>query len=225
MKNVVVFVQMEIGKNGEGEIILADKPAGITSFEAVNLVKKKVGAKKAGHAGTLDPLATGLLIIGTERKTKNLGDFSKLPKRYEAEILFGVKTDTGDIDGKILLEEKPPEISESKIKKALAGMQGELLLSVPAFSAIKKNGVPLYKYARRGEKIEVPERKMTVFEAKLLATEPVKNLVKVSFYVSSGTYVRSLAEELGKRLGTVATLKNLRRISIGDFLVEDAEKI
>lgn len=221
-------------------ILLIDKPQGITSFDCIRRLRRCFPrGTKIGHAGTLDPMATGLMIIGVGSETKRLGDYLKLPKTYEAEILLGVRTDTGDIDGKAVDEVRSMSYElwkgrESDIKETLEGMVGKLQLPVPKYSAVKRGGEPLYQKARRGEHVLPPIKTMEVTDCKLLAVghprengDPAHNgpLIKVRFDVSSGTYIRSLAEEFGHRLGVPATLAGLRRTRIGEFKVEDAEKL
>lgn len=221
-----------------GMLILIDKPAGITSFDCIRILKKRLGPMKMGHAGTLDPMATGLMIIGTGEDTKKLSSFLKLPKGYEAEILFGVKTDTGDITGrklsifnfKFLNNEEVSKFSK-KIQGEVKNMVGKLDLPVPRYSAIKRGGEPLYKKARRGEEVEPPIKTMEVEHSEFIEMRQASEnghdimIAKVKFEVGSGTYVRSLAEELGRRLSVPATLSGLRRTKIGDFKVEDAMKL
>ncbi|MDO8594302.1 MAG: tRNA pseudouridine(55) synthase TruB [bacterium] len=234
------------------EILLIDKPKGITSFDCIRILRKKLGIRKMGHAGTLDPMATGLMIIGVGEGTKRLQEFLKLDKTYEAEILLGVQTDTGDITGKILKEVgiKSSELSEEKIRKTLQGMVGKLELPVPAYSAIKRGGEALYKKARRGEVVDAPIKIMEIQSAEFLGVGilPLEKgvptssagrdflpsiskegtegwLVSARFSVTSGTYIRSLAEELGRRLGVQATLAALRRTRIGEFKIEDAQQL
>jgi tRNA pseudouridine55 synthase len=205
------------------DLILVDKPEGISSFDVIRWLRKELGIKKMGHAGTLDPMATGLLIIGVGPGTKKLHELTGLPKVYEAEILLGMKTDTADVTGTVV-ETKPVEnISATHVRKVLESLIGELLLQVPLYSAIKQKGKPLYQYAREGKSVTVPKSLMVVTEAKFLNFE--NGVIRVSFNVGSGTYIRSLAEEIGLRLGTVATLKSLRRTSIGQFKVEEARSI
>ncbi len=208
-------------------IILIDKPIGITSFGVVRKLRKKLNIKKIGHAGTLDPLATGLMILGIEKGTKLLNEYIKLPKVYEAEICIGESTTTGDREGNVIQKTKVKKIREDDIKKALTNMIGTNKLPVSAYSAIKRNGEPLYKKARRGEYVEPPKREMIVYEARFLNVKNENNriLLNVRFNVGSGTYIRSLAEELGKQLGYPARLENLRRTQIGKFNIKDAEKI
>ena len=213
-------------------IILIDKPKGITSFDVIRRLRKELNIRKMGHGGTLDPLATGLMIIGVESGTKKLAEYIKLPKEYIAEVRIGEKRSTGDLEGEILEEKNVSSFEEGVVEKAVLSMLGTLALPVSAYSAIKKDGVPFYKRARKaeetGEVIEdLPIRTMQVFEVELLKTEYTENrcVATVRFYVSSGTYIRSLGEELGKRLGYPATLQNLRRTKIGNFKIEDAREL
>ncbi len=233
-------------------ILLIDKPKGITSFDCIRILRRKLGIRKMGHAGTLDPMATGLMIIGVGDGTKKLQDFLKLPKTYEAEILLGVQTDTGDVTGKILKEVgiKNYELREEEIRKVLKEMVGKLELHVPAYSAIKRGGEALYKKARRGEVVDTPIKTMEVTDCELLGFGilPLEKgvpssaagrdflpssaeegnegwCVSARFSVTSGTYIRSLAEEFGRRLGVPATLAGLRRTRIGEFKIENAQKI
>lgn len=202
-----------------------------------------------GHAGTLDPMATGLMIIGVGKGTKTLGQCLKFPKTYEASILFGIHTDTGDITGRELPisnnqfpnNNSISKISNEEVERTLQGMLGKLALPVPAYSAVKRGGEPLYKKARRGEEVTPPVKTMVVHSARLLdaSTLPkVENshdrsyflkhggmVVRVRLDVGSGTYIRSLAEEFGRRLGIPATLAGLRRTRVGGFKVEDAQKL
>lgn len=209
------------------KIVLIDKPKGITSFDVIRHLRAKLDMKKMGHAGTLDPNATGLMIIALGDSTKELQNLLKLPKVYETEILFGIRTDTGDIEGKIIEEGNALEITEEKIKKALLKITGIHLFPVPKYSAIKVAGKPLYKYARNNEPVELPQKQMNVISAEFKSIKKEENymIANITFEVTSGTYIRTLAEEIGKDLGVPATLRNLRRTSIGDFHIENAEKL
>lgn len=214
--------------------MLVDKPVGITSFDVIRQLRRQLGIKKMGHAGTLDPLASGLMIIGINAGTKKLKDYIKLDKEYEAEILLGQKRTTGDMEGEVMAEMAvATPVSEADITDMLRTMQGELTLPVSAYSAIKKDGVPMYKRARAAERLgervaDVPARAMSVYNAKLLTTVPVTfdntqfQLITARFAVGSGTYIRSLAEELGTRLGYPACVYNLRRTKVGEFVIADA---
>ena len=214
------------------DILLIDKPKGITSFDVIRRLRKELNIKKMGHAGTLDPLATGLMIIGIESGTKKLHEYLKLPKEYVAEVRIGERRSTGDMEGIILEKKDVAFIDETEVRSVLTEMIGTLTLPVSAYSAIKKDGVPFYKRARKAEKKgvfieDVPLRAMEVYEAELQSIECAENrcVVTVRFFVGSGTYIRSLGEYLGRQLGYPATLQNLRRTKIGDFDSKDARAI
>ena len=210
------------------DILLVDKPVGITSFDVIRRLRKSLGVKKMGHAGTLDPLASGLMIIGIGPGTKKLTEYIKLPKEYVTEILLGEQRSTGDMEGEILESADVPELDADTIRETLREMVGTLTLPVSAYSAIKKDGVPMYKRARRGDAdIELPIREMEVTEAEYLGHECVDDMciVSVRFAVGSGTYIRSLGEEFGKRLGYPAVLKSLRRTKVGEFDIVDAREV
>jgi len=212
-------------------LLLIDKPKGITSFDVIRALRREFSlanegkkAPKMGHAGTLDPLATGLMIIGVGEGTKQLKDLLGLSKAYVAEISLGKATDSGDVDGTVVKEMPvPANLSIKEVQKIINGMKGEHELPVSLFSAIKRAGRPLYTYAHKGEKVEQPIRKMKVNKAELISFSGDK--IVALFDVESGTYVRSLAEEVGKRLGTCAHIANLRRLSIGPFKVEYAASL
>ncbi len=205
------------------QILLIDKPAGITSFGVVAQVRRIV-RQKVGHAGTLDPMATGLLVLGVGAGTKKLTEYLKLPKTYEATIRLGIRTDTSDIEGAVLEERTILPVAPQRAKETIEGLQGMLRLPVSAYSAIKREGEPLYKKARRGEEVTLPMRDMEIRKAEFLglACEKGGCDIRARFDVGSGTYIRSLAEELGRRLEVPATLASLRRTRIGDFKIEDA---
>lgn len=217
------------------EILLIDKPKGITSYDVIRILKNKLEIHnkrgqprvKIGHAGTLDPLASGLMIIGLKNGTKKLNEYLKLPKTYIAEVLIGESRTTGDMEGEIIDSVEKVDLSEERISRTVLGMTGGLQLPVPSYSAIKQNGTALYKKARRGEKVETPIKKMVIRDTKLLGIEKTTDRViaTIEFDVESGVYIRSVAEELGRRLGYPATIKELRRTRIGDFLIKDAEKM
>ncbi len=219
------------------ELLCIDKPAHMTSFGVVARVRRILGVKKAGHAGTLDPLATGLMIVGVGSGTKRLTGLVKQDKEYVAEILIGQRRSTGDMEGVVLDERVVTEpISQKLMQTTLKGMLGEITLPVSAYSAIKIDGTPMYKRARAAEARglvadPIPARLMRVDEALLLATAPLEmdgkvfQMVTVRFAVGSGTYIRSLAEEFGRRLGYPATLYGLRRTRVGNYTLHDAVTI
>lgn len=215
-------------------IILIDKPVGITSFDVIRALRKITGVRKFGHAGTLDPLASGLMVVGYESGTKLLHTLTKLDKVYEAEILLGQSRSTGDMEGEVTAEVPMSEfLPEARLRDVLSEMVGTLALPVSAYSAIKRDGTPLYRLAREAENAgtplpEAPVRTMQVKAAELERTTAIAldgaelQVVAVRFAVGSGTYIRSLAEEFGARLGYPATLYNLRRTVVGEFDVANA---
>lgn len=212
----------------DNKIILVDKPKGISSFGVIRLLRKKYNIKKMGHAGTLDPLATGLMIIATNKETKNLTNLIGLNKVYEVEILLGKKTTTADMEGDIIEDKPISELDENKLKNVLSKITGKINLPVPAFSAIKVNGNRLYKLARENKEMpELPVKQMEIFWIKNNGVKKDGNylILNLEMEVKSGTYIRSIAEEIGKLLEIPATIKELRRTKIGDFKIEDAEKI
>lgn len=207
------------------EIILLDKPKGITSFGAISRLRRKFNIKKMGHAGTLDPLASGLLIVGAGKGTKKLNDYLKLDKVYEADILLGRKTTTADMEGQIVEQQEVSEIDLKKVKKVFKDLVGKIDLPVPFYSAIKVKGQRLYKMARKGQRApNLPVKTMKIYKMKLLDHFKWEDgyVLRARMKVGSGAYVRSIAEEIGKRLGLPATVKELRRTRIGKFKVKNA---
>lgn len=209
-------------------ILLLDKPKGVTSFDVVQHVRRQYNEKKVGHAGTLDPLASGLMVVGVGAGTKKLKAFVSLDKTYVAEICIGEKSATGDAEGEIREKVPVPHIDTKILTTALQALHGIHRLPVSVYSAMKRGGEALYKKARRGEHVTVPVRDMEIHDAELLGEVEYKNdcaYTTVRFSVGSGTYVRSLAEELGRKLGYPARLENLRRTQVGEFRVEDAIRL
>jgi len=208
----------------EDGMILVDKPAGITSFGVVARVRRvlsqQIGKKaKVGHTGTLDPFATGLMIIVTGKECRNAGNYSKLDKEYEATFTLGFNSTTGDPEGE-LTPVSDVQPAKEAVEAALKQFTGEITQRPPIFSAIKINGRRAYDLARKGEAVEMPERQVTVFSFELI--EYTYPQVKVRVHVSSGTYVRTLAEDIGKMLGTGAYCSELRRTKVADWSVADA---
>ncbi len=248
----------------ENQIILIDKPAGISSFGVVAKVRGKLKAEfghkvKVGHTGTLDPFATGLLILLSGKMTKKSNEFLKQDKEYIATLKLGYTSTTGDPEGEIT-EYKSENISSNNIGKpyqclseeisepgkarisaghpwrradrtrlelnideVLRSFLGEITQTPPRFSAIKINGQRAYKLARKNQDFEIPSRKVTIYNIDIL--EYNYPYLKIKTKVSSGTYIRTLAEDIGKKLGTGAYLTELRRTKIGNYSVEDAEKL
>ncbi len=219
------------------EIIFIDKPLHMTSFDVIRVLRKKTGIKKFGHAGTLDPLASGLMILGVQAGTKKLTDYIKLDKEYLCEVRVGESRTTGDLEGTIIEEREVKEVfRDEHVLEAATQLVGTLTLPVSAYSAIKIDGKPMYERAReaevKGEVVEeVPMRDMVVYEAEVLEhgaetiDDKKRYVIKMRFKVASGVYIRSLAVRLGRLLGYPATVQLLRRTKIADFRVEDAQKL
>ena len=206
------------------EILLIDKPPGMTSFGVVarlrRVLSKQEGKKvKVGHTGTLDPFATGLMIIVTGQMCRQAMEFTKLDKWYEAEIVLGIESTTGDPEGELSrISDRKPDKGE--IEQVLKKFTGKIEQTPPAFSAVKVNGRRAYQLARAGKKVDIPKRTITIYALELIGYDyPV---LKLRTHVSSGTYVRSLAADIGKELKTGAYCQNLRRIKIADYDVKNA---
>lgn len=208
-------------------ILLVDKPKGITSFDVIRKLRKRLDIRKMGHAGTLDPLASGLMIIGIGKATKNLSVYLKLDKTYDVEITIGVQTDTGDREGEIIEEKVVTDLDISAVDSVLAALVGTQRLPVPKYSAIKQNGQRLYKKARAGECFSPPVKAMKINNIKSydISYENKHSHLHVRMDVGSGTYVRSIAEEIGRRLGYPATVRELWRVKIGAFDITDAQSL
>jgi tRNA pseudouridine55 synthase len=203
----------------ESGLLLIDKPAGITSHDAVDRVRRTRGIRKVGHAGTLDPSATGLLLIGVGRATRLLRFLGDLPKVYEGTGVLGVETTTLDAEGEVI-REAPVEVSESELREAMTSFMGRIEQVPPAYSAVKVGGEKLYRAARAGRTVEAGPRSVEVFAFDLTNFDSPRFDFRVR--CSGGTYVRSLVTDVGARLGCGAHLERLRRTSIGPFSVENA---
>lgn len=209
------------------DILLINKPKGMTSFDVIRILRKKLRINKMGHAGTLDPMASGLMIIGLNKGTKKLGEYIKLDKEYEAEILLGTKTDTADMEGNVVEDISIENIDTSNVRSVIESLKGDLMLPVPRFSAKKIKGKKLYELARKNITFDVPLKKMTVYSSDFLGLEKKDNhyIIKSRFHVSSGTYIRSIAEEIGNQLNLPATLYSLLRTKIGEFSLKDSKEL
>ena len=205
-------------------VLAVDKPDGMTSHDVVAAVRAATGERRVGHAGTLDPLATGLLLVLVGPATRLERYLSGHDKRYEARIAFGTATDTLDADGTVTSTADVPDgLFEPECAKAiLAGFIGPQLQAPPVYSAIKIDGVPSHRRARAGEERALAERDIVVYEARLVVVDPVARTWDVAFHVSKGTYVRSLARDIGLAAGTVGHLAALRRTAIGSCDVTEA---
>jgi tRNA pseudouridine55 synthase len=208
-------------------ILLIDKPAEMTSFGVVARVRRVLTQQankkvKVGHCGTLDPFATGLLILCVGKECKNAGHYTKLDKVYEATIRLGQTSSTGDPEGEIT-DVSGVQPSREEIEKAVGKFTGEIKQTPPIFSALKIDGVRAYKLARKGEAVEIPERTITIHSLEVIDyTYPE---LKIRTHVSSGTYIRSLASDIGLALGTGAYCTQLRRTSISKWDVKDAQTL
>jgi tRNA pseudouridine55 synthase len=193
-------------------IVLVDKPAGPTSHDIVAQLRRRTGAR-TGHAGTLDPFATGLLLLLSGRATKLSGSFLGLDKRYVTAVDLTARTSTGDPEGELLERHEPPEAAE--LERQLAALRGEVALPIPAASAVKIDGERAYRLHRRGVAVEMPVRRSTIHQLRLDSFDGETAVLEL--HVSSGTYVRAVAEALGGHCRT------LRRTAIGPFPVEEAD--
>jgi tRNA pseudouridine55 synthase len=200
-------------------LLLIDKPSGATSHDVVDMVRRALGTRKVGHAGTLDPMATGLLIVGVGRATRLLRFLGDLPKTYEGAARLGVETTTLDADGDVTAE-RPVTAGKDDVARAMAVLEGDSAQKPPAFSAVKVGGRKLYEAARQGEQLEAAPRPIHVDAFELLTMREVDVDFRVT--CSSGTYVRVLLADVGDALGCGAHLTRLRRVSIGPFVVDDA---
>jgi len=204
----------------QGQVLLIDKPLQWTSFDVVRRIRHLIRVKKVGHAGTLDPLATGLLIICTGKFTKKINEYMAREKEYTGTFTLGATTPTYDLESKPENFKSLENISEGKIKSATKSFLGEIMQVPPAHSAIKVEGKRVYELARKGKEVKLEPRKLFVREFEITAIE----LPVVHFRVvcSTGTYIRSLANDFGEALMCGAYLSSLRRTRIGEFKIEDA---
>ena len=197
-----------------------DKPAGWTSFRVAALVWRRSGVRRVGHTGTLDPTATGVLVVCLGAATRLSEYVMELPKAYRAEVRLGVATDTFDTAGVPVSEADPSGVSREQVEEALAAFRGEIEQVPPLFSAIKHAGEPLYRYARSQREVQPQPRRVVIYRLQLLDFQPP--LVSIELECGKGTYVRSLAHDLGQRLGCGAHLASLVRLRVGPFALEDA---
>lgn len=200
-------------------LLLINKPQGITSFDVIRRLRRTTGIKKIGHAGTLDPMATGLMLILIGTGTKQAMALTKLDKEYVAELTLGAVSTTGDAEGdlKLISDSVPPE---EAVLKTLDAFTGEIIQIPSIYSAIKIKGKEAYKRARAGEKVEMPSRKVTIYESELISYK--YPIVRFRTRVTSGTYIRSLGEDVGMALGTGGYLTALQRTKVGEYSLESA---
>lgn len=200
-------------------IINVCKEKNMTSRDVVNIISKHLHTKKVGHTGTLDPLATGVLIVCTNHDTKLVDILTSKNKEYIATMRLGIQTDTGDITGNII-KKASYKVTKAQIIKVLNSFLGSSTQTVPIYSAIKINGKKLYEYARNGEEVTLPTREINISNIELLDYHD--DLIKFKVTVSKGTYIRSLIEDIGKALQTVATMEDLVRTKQGHYKIEDS---
>ncbi len=204
----------------EGKVILLDKPLHWTSFDAVRKIRNTIGIKKVGHAGTLDPLATGLLIICTGKQTKMINEYMAQVKEYTGTITLGAITPTYDLESLPEQHKDFTHLTVQQINEAVQTFLGETDQFPPIYSAIKKKGTPLYELARRGEEIELKSRKINISVFEITSID--LPFVHFRIVCSTGTYIRSIANDLGAKLACGGYLSALRRTAIGSFRVEEA---
>lgn len=204
-------------------ILLIDKPQGLTSHDVVDAVRRKFGIRRVGHSGTLDPLATGLLIILVDKATKQFNRFTNFDKEYAATLTMGTATDSGDSQGKVIASAGYDGLNQEKVLSALKSLEGKIEQTPPMVSAVKHKGKPLYKLARKGLTVERKKRLIEIYSLELLRF----CLSEIEFRVrcSKGTYIRSLGEEIALRLGSCGHISQIRRISIGAYSVNQAKSL
>lgn len=201
-------------------ILNVDKPVGMTSHDVVNAVRKIAGTRRVGHAGTLDPMATGVLLICVGQATRLAEYLMKSTKTYVAEVVFGRATTTYDAEGNVVGEYPAAHLTAEGLRQALSAFVGTVRQRAPVFSALKQGGEPLYRRARRDEPVEPPVREVCIYRAEMVRWEPPVATVEVD--CGPGTYIRSLAHDWGQAVGCGAYLKSLRRVRSGRFSVDDA---
>jgi len=202
------------------KVLFINKPSGITSYDVIRVIKRKFHPNKIGHASTLDPLASGLLIVLIDGATKRSEEFMSLKKRYFVRMQIGIKTETGDLEGKIIDRKEIPALNKKIIKKVLKKFKGKINQVPHIYSAIKYKGKKLYEYARAGIEVKIKPRLIEIYKIKLLKYE--KNEIELRVDCSKGTYIRKLAEDIAEKLKTCGVVSNLVREKIGKFSIDDA---
>jgi tRNA pseudouridine55 synthase len=217
---------MTDGKDG---LVIVDKPGGLTSHDVVARIRRLAGTRRVGHAGTLDPMATGVLVVGVEKATRLLGYLALTEKQYDATIRLGQSTSTDDAEGELTKTAEAKDVPPEAINKAIAELTGEIHQVPPAVSAIKVGGQRAYKLTRAGSAPELKPRPVTVYEFTVTAIRPAGDGglkdVDATVRCSSGTYIRALARDLGDKLGTGGHLTALRRTRVGDYGLEAAKTL
>jgi tRNA pseudouridine55 synthase len=203
-------------------VLLLDKPEGLSSNHALQRAKRALDAKKAGHTGTLDPFATGLLVCCLGRATKIAGSMLNADKTYQATVRFGEETDSGDLTGEVLFQALRPfqGVERPDLENALIDFRGEISQVPPMYSALKRDGKPLYEYARQGIELERQPRKVSIYKLEIVGFTGLDAQLEV--HCSKGTYIRTLAQDIGRKLGCGAHLHALRRTQVGPFFLDNA---
>ena len=202
-------------------LLLINKPSGPTSHDVVQLVRRRLAMRRVGHTGTLDPMAQGLLIVLVGAATKRQQAFQGHEKTYEALLQLGSQTDTGDADGQIVRTEAVPALGRRQVAEVLASCIGPLVQTPPRYSAVKVQGRPAYWWARRNRPLTLPTRTVQIVDIRLNAWEA--DTIRFHVRCSAGTYIRSLAEAIAERLGTVGHLAALTRLTIGEWTLDEAK--
>ena len=222
---------MRSGDSVQPGLVIVDKPAGITSHDVVGRCRRLFGTRKVGHAGTLDPMATGVLVVGIERATKILGLLTATDKSYAATVRLGQTTSTEDAEGEVVQTVSAEDVSDADVERAVAGLRGEIHQVPSAVSAIKVDGQRAYKLARAGETVELAARRVTISRFDVLAIRRAPDVptgfvdVDVEVDCSSGTYIRALARDVGSVLGVGGHLTALRRTRVGRYGLEEARTL
>lgn len=211
---------MVISMNG---VFIVDKPYGYTSRDVVNVVGSLLNTKKIGHAGTLDPIATGVLVVAVGTGLKTLEFINERDKEYIATVKLGIETNTLDITGKVTKRKENYFLDTAKLQEVIKSFKGKYLQTVPLYSSVKVGGKRLYKYARDNEEVELPKREVEIFDIELLDYNHDEFRFKAT--VSKGTYIRSLIRDIGEKIDIPCTMKELRRTRQGNFSIEDATTI
>lgn len=204
-------------------ILIVDKPKGWSSFDVVNFIKKRFGLKKVGHAGTLDPIATGVLVVLIGKATKLSDAFLNSDKEYIAELTLGKTTNTADSEGRVISEKELANFSIDKLGLIFEEIKQQKTQVPPMFSSVKYKGKRLYELARKGIEIERKPREIRIKKVSLIKAEAPK--IKFFVHCSKGTYIRTICEDIGNRLGCGAYMSELRRVSSGDFSIDQAHTI
>jgi len=208
-------------------VVVVDKPPGLTSHDVVARIRRVAGTRRVGHAGTLDPMATGVLVVGVGRATRLLGHLSATEKSYEATIRLGASTTTDDADGAVVSRAFAGDLDEARVRSAVAAFLGEIDQVPSAVSAVKVGGQRSYARVRRGERVDLPPRRVHVFalEVSEVAAHHDHTDLAVRVVCSAGTYIRALARDLGAALGVGGHLTRLRRTAVGSFTLADARTL